>query len=86
MQNHLISKQIKAARNLLGISQDELVKLTALSKTTIARAESMSDKVTVRPSTIKFIQNTLEQQGISFIDSTESSNKLGIILNLDSLP
>ena len=80
MENKLISKQIKAARMLLGWSQQDLIKITDLSEPTIARAESMSAERRVNKSSLNLIVKSLENHGITFIDNLEEKGCLGVAL------
>ena len=58
--------QIRAARQLINMSQAELAELVDLSIVTIKRAESERE-VPISAETVEFIQQTLEANGIDFI-------------------
>lgn len=59
--------QVRAARGLLGLSQEELAERSAISQSTIKRFESgRSDQM--RDGSIQRIQRTLETAGIDFLD------------------
>jgi transcriptional regulator with XRE-family HTH domain len=60
------SKQIRAARALLDISQSDLARKVNLSLTALNNIER--DNTTPRASTINEIENYLESQGIEFIE------------------
>jgi predicted transcriptional regulator len=62
------TRQIKAARALLGWSQGELARHSSISEPTIARLESIDGEITGRPSTAEKIKGSLEKAGIQFID------------------
>ena len=61
-------KQIKAARALLGWSQEDLAEHSAISEPTIARLESADGPIAGRPNTAEKIRAALERAGIDFID------------------
>jgi len=62
-------KQIRAARSLLGWTQNNLADKCGLSTVGINRLErEVSDP---RSSTIRIIQSTLEQEGIMFINDED---------------
>ena len=62
------TRQIKAARALLGWSQADLAQHSSVSEPTIARLESVDGPVAGRPSTAEKIRAALEKAGIEFID------------------
>ena len=64
-EEHIKGVQIRAARALLGLSADELAKLTKLSRGTIQRVELESAEVTVV--NMARIVETLRAEGIIFI-------------------
>jgi transcriptional regulator with XRE-family HTH domain len=68
----LSSSQIKAARGLIGINQEELAKISNLSVLTIKKMEK-DDKEIGKASinTIKQIKQSLEKMGIKFIQPEE---------------
>ena len=61
-------RQIKAARALLGWSQEDLAQHSLISEPTIARLESMDGPIAGRPNTAEKIRTALERAGIEFID------------------
>ncbi len=60
------AQQLRAARALLGMSQDELAQLMNRTTKTIRRAET--DKDTVAEITINEMRLALEKAGIEFIE------------------
>jgi transcriptional regulator with XRE-family HTH domain len=61
-------RQIKAARSLLGWSQDDLAERSGISKPTIGRLESQDSKtVGGRAETAAALVAALEKAGIEFI-------------------
>jgi transcriptional regulator with XRE-family HTH domain len=61
-------RQIKAARSLLGWSQDDLAERSGISKPTIGRLESQDgETVGGRQETSDALQAALEKAGIEFI-------------------
>jgi DNA-binding transcriptional regulator YiaG len=58
--------QIRAARQLINMSQHELAELVDLSVVTIKRAESERE-VPISSETVELIKETLEANGIDFI-------------------
>jgi transcriptional regulator with XRE-family HTH domain len=63
--------QIRAARSLLGISQDELAKAASISVITVKRIEAAGTEMKGTAQTMALIQRALESQGIEFIDQDE---------------
>jgi predicted transcriptional regulator len=62
------TRQIKAARALLGWSQGDLAQHSSISEPTIARLESLDGPIAGRPNTAEQIRGALEKAGIQFID------------------
>jgi predicted transcriptional regulator len=62
------TRQIKAARALLGWSQGDLAQHSSISEPTIARLESVDGPIAGRPNTAEKIRGSLEKAGIQFID------------------
>lgn len=60
----IVGTQVRAARGLLGWSQDDLAKATKLSKGTIRNLEGGA--MSPRHATMSIIQQALEQSGIEF--------------------
>ena len=69
-------KQIKAARALLGWSQQMLGEQASLTQAPIARMEMDISKS--RPSTVKLVVKTLQEAGIEFIQ--EEDGTIGVKL------
>ncbi|MGJ5136861.1 helix-turn-helix domain-containing protein [Bradyrhizobium oligotrophicum] len=62
-------RQIKAARSLLGWSQDDLAERSGISKPTIGRLEAIDtdDPIGGRPDTGQALVAALEKAGVQFI-------------------
>jgi transcriptional regulator with XRE-family HTH domain len=62
-------RQIKAARSLLGWSQDDLAEHSGVSKPTIGRLESIDSNEPIggRPETGEALVAALEKAGVEFI-------------------
>ncbi len=60
--------QIKAARNLLGLSQEELARRADLSVVTVKRLEAAGTEIRGSAQTTARIQKALEACGIIFIE------------------
>jgi transcriptional regulator with XRE-family HTH domain len=63
------SSQIRAARALLGWSQDKLARIAGIGLTTLQRVEQNEGLVKGNFSTVLKIQNALEEAGIIFTDN-----------------
>lgn len=61
--------QIRAARHLLVMKQDELAQLAGVSIATLKRAESERE-VPISEETLNLIKETLEANGIIFLGMT----------------
>jgi transcriptional regulator with XRE-family HTH domain len=61
------SEQIKAARALLRMEQDELARRAGVSVTTIRRLEAPDREYAVAEGTAAGVQNALEEAGVEFI-------------------
>lgn len=61
------SEQIKAARALLRMEQDELARLSGVSVTTIRRLEAASGERLVAETTTGTVRRVLEEAGVEFI-------------------
>ena len=64
----ITTRQVKAARALLGWSQGDLAQHSAVSEPTIARLESVRGELGGREGTSEKIRLALESAGIEFID------------------
>jgi len=62
------TRQVKAARALLGWSQEDLARYSSVSEPTIARLETREGKIAGRPNTAKKIKDALEKGGVEFIE------------------
>jgi predicted transcriptional regulator len=74
----ITTRQIKAARALLGWSQSELAKRSGVSEPTIARLESWDGELGGREGTAEKIRTAIESAGIVFIE--ENGGGLGVRL------
>ena len=64
--------QMRAARGLLGLSQDELARRAELSVVTVKRLEAGGTEIRGSAQSVARIQRALEAQGIVFIDQDEA--------------
>ena len=64
----ITTRQIKAARALLGWSQRDLANASGISEPTIARLESIDGNFGGRVKTAKKISDAIEAAGVVFID------------------
>jgi predicted transcriptional regulator len=71
------SEQIRAARALLGLRQDELAKDAGVGLATLQRIEQQPGQIKGNFSTVMKIQQTLERGGIQFIDE---DGTLGVLM------
>ncbi len=74
----ITTRQIKAARALLGWSQSDLAKRSGVSEPTLARLEAIDGELGGRESTVQKIRTTIESAGLEFID--ENGGGLGVRL------
>lgn len=63
----ITAEQIKAARALLRLEQDELARRSGVSVTTIRRLESVGGENYVAAATVDNIARALEEAGVEFI-------------------
>jgi transcriptional regulator with XRE-family HTH domain len=63
------TRQIKAARALLGWSQADLAEGSGVSEPTVARLESVDGELGGRELTIEKIRTAMEAAGVKFIHS-----------------
>jgi len=64
----ILPLQIRAARALLGISQDELARISGVGLATVKRAELGSSTPRGNVQTIVRLREALESAGVVFID------------------
>jgi transcriptional regulator with XRE-family HTH domain len=64
----ITTRQVKAARALIGWSQADLAARSGVSEPTIARLESIVGELGGREGTAEKIRMTLETAGVEFID------------------
>ena len=67
----IISEQIRAARQLLRITADELADLSGVGVATIRRYELMSGVPSGNARYVEAIQQALEKAGVEFIGSPD---------------
>lgn len=60
-------RQIKAARALLGWSQDDLAQQSGISAPTVKRLEAADGDIGGRPETGEALVTTIEKAGVEFI-------------------
>jgi transcriptional regulator with XRE-family HTH domain len=63
----ITAEQIKAARALLRMEQDELARRAGVSVTTIRRLEAAAGEALVAGSTASEVQRVLQEAGVEFI-------------------
>ncbi len=68
--------QIKAARALLGWSQDDLAKRSGVSEPTIGRLEAQGGELGGRPATGDKLRRALEKAGIEFTNGNAPGVRL----------
>ncbi len=66
---YVTPKMLRAARLLLGLSQDEIGEAAGLSGKTVARIEAGGAKASVEA--LAAVQNALERKGVVFLPQTE---------------
>jgi transcriptional regulator with XRE-family HTH domain len=76
------SAQIRAARALLGWSQEQLANASGIGWATLRRIEQKEGTIRGNFSTILKIQKTFEQAGIHFIEN--NSEGMGVLLKKGS--
>ena len=64
----ITTRQVKAARALLGWSQSDLAHRSGVSEPTIARLESIEGELGGREGTAEKIRKSIEAAGIQFIE------------------
>ncbi len=69
-------KQIKAARELLGWSQETLVEMSGVSISTIKRLEAEGGDLGGRPATGEKIVTALEKAGVEFTNGDQPGVRL----------
>ncbi len=79
----ITTRQIKAARALLGWSQSDLAKRSGVSEPTVARLEAIDGQLGGRENTARKIRTTIESAGLEFID--ENGGGLGVRLRKRAL-
>jgi transcriptional regulator with XRE-family HTH domain len=80
LQNMRYSAQIRAARALLGWSQDRLSRKAGIGLATLRRIEQNEGMVKGNFSTILKIQKALEQAGIHFTE--DDTGEIGVRLKM----
>jgi transcriptional regulator with XRE-family HTH domain len=66
---YVTPKMLRAARLLLGLTQDEIGEAAGLSGKTVARIEAGGAKASVEA--LAAVQNALERKGVVFLPQTE---------------
>jgi transcriptional regulator with XRE-family HTH domain len=78
------TRQVKAARALLGWSQADLAQHSGVSEPTVARLESVDGELGGREDTAEKIRTAIEIAGIEFID--ENGGGRGVRLRRRARP
>jgi transcriptional regulator with XRE-family HTH domain len=74
----MLVRQVKAARALLGWSQQDLARASGVSEPTIGRLEAADGVLGGRGETAEKIRGAFEKAGIEFIDDTRRG--VGVLL------
>ena len=74
---HVTSDQIRAARALLHLPQEELARRAHVSVVTIRRVESPRTAIRVAPHATDTIRQVLEQAGVEFIPDGVRRRQIG---------
>jgi transcriptional regulator with XRE-family HTH domain len=61
------AEQLRAARAMAGISQEELAEAAGISKATIKRLESLKGRLSANTTTLDALRSALEARGVVFI-------------------
>lgn len=69
----IIPSQIRAARAIIGLSQQELADRSGVGLATIKRIEAARHKIAGNATTLVRIQKALEAQGVRFLESDGSA-------------
>jgi transcriptional regulator with XRE-family HTH domain len=77
------TRQIEAARALLGWSQDELARRCGITRRSLVRLEAIDGRIRGRASTASKIVAALESAGITFFD--DDRDEVGVKLNSSKL-
>ena len=75
----LFGSQIRGARGLLGLSQDELANLAGVGVATIRRMEAVDGLVPGNLESAVRIRNALENAGVQFIDQGEKGPGIQLV-------
>lgn len=65
----LIPSQIRAARALIGLSQQELAERSGVGLATIKRIEAAGHKISGNATTLVRLQKALEAEGVRFLEA-----------------
>lgn len=80
----MLKVQLKAARALLGYSQDAFAEVSGVSAPTIKRIEAGSGELHASPDVIGKIRRTLDQHGIE-IQRDDAEGVIGVRLKMSDL-
>jgi transcriptional regulator with XRE-family HTH domain len=72
----ITGRHIRAARALLGLSQQELAKKSKVALRTLSRMEEVDDAVNTRTATLNHVVGALEKAGIEFLDDGQPGVRL----------
>jgi len=79
--------QIKAARDLLGITQAELCALAGIPLITLRRIEGKPDHAgLVSEETVRHVIQALETKGVQFLEAGQIANGRGVALRAIQSP
>jgi len=68
----IVPEQMKAARGLIGWSQEDLAEATSLGIATVKRIEGSKEGIRGRAANLLLIEKTFEDAGVIFIPEDES--------------
>ncbi len=69
----IISEQIRAARALLGFSQEDLARSASIGVATLRRFEAARGEIRGNAETLWKIQTALEKAGVRFLDADDEA-------------
>jgi len=72
----ITGRHIRAARALLGISQEELARKAKIALRTLSRMEEFDGAVGARTATLNHVVMALEKAGIEFLDGGKPGVRL----------
>jgi transcriptional regulator with XRE-family HTH domain len=74
----IVGGQLRAARALTRIGQDQLAALAEVAPATVARLESTDGPLNARAETLRRLQRALEAAGVEFIDGDKPGVRMSL--------